>query len=137
MSGFDSLNDDDVERLVRIIDSVEASAFDYLELEVGDLKVTLGKGDAPVRIGPSGGARDRAAAAPVAATPAPIAPSAPAPRRRRPRRSRRCAGVARARRSGRRERSDRDRLADHGALLRAVRAGSRAVRDRRRDNRRR
>jgi acetyl-CoA carboxylase biotin carboxyl carrier protein len=67
----DLLSDADVDRIVRIMASLEGSTFDFLQLEVGELRVSLGKGDpAPVV----------AAAAPaVAAAPAPAAAAAPTP----------------------------------------------------------
>ena len=43
----DSLSDSDVEQVVRLIETLDGSAFDYLELQVGDLKVTIGKGEPP------------------------------------------------------------------------------------------
>jgi len=46
--GLSELKEEDVERLVRLIESLESSTFDYLHLEVGNLKVTIGKGAAPM-----------------------------------------------------------------------------------------
>jgi acetyl-CoA carboxylase biotin carboxyl carrier protein len=67
----DSLSDSDVEQVVTLIETLEASSFDYLEIQVGDLKVTLGKGDPPSVTG--------ASAAPVT-TPAPrVLPAAVTP----------------------------------------------------------
>jgi acetyl-CoA carboxylase biotin carboxyl carrier protein len=43
----DSLSDSDVEQVVRLIETLDDSAFDYLELQLGDLKVTIGKGEPP------------------------------------------------------------------------------------------
>lgn len=43
----DSLSDSDVEQVVRLIETLDGSAFDYLELQVGALKVTIGKGEPP------------------------------------------------------------------------------------------
>jgi acetyl-CoA carboxylase biotin carboxyl carrier protein len=63
--GLSSLKEEDVQRLARLIESLDASTFDYLQLRVGDLEVTIGKGALPV-----GG--------PVAAAPAPPAFAAPA-----------------------------------------------------------
>lgn len=45
--GLGALGDDDVRRLVEVIESLEHSPFDYLELEIGDLRVVLGKGTPP------------------------------------------------------------------------------------------
>lgn len=42
-----SLNDTDVEQLVRLIESLGDSPFDFLQLRVGSLEVAIGKGDPP------------------------------------------------------------------------------------------
>jgi len=42
--GLSSLKEEDVQRLASLIQSLESSTFDYLQLQVGDLKVTIGKG---------------------------------------------------------------------------------------------
>ena len=47
-----SLKEEDVRQLALLIESLEQSTFDYLQLEVGDLKVTIGKGGAPPMIPP-------------------------------------------------------------------------------------
>jgi acetyl-CoA carboxylase biotin carboxyl carrier protein len=39
-----SLSEDDLQRLLRVIESLERSDFDFLQLEVGGMKVVLGKG---------------------------------------------------------------------------------------------
>ena len=58
--GLSELKEEDVQRLVRLIESLDSSTFDYMQLQVGDMKVTIGKGAAPT------------------STPAVEAPSAPA-----------------------------------------------------------
>jgi acetyl-CoA carboxylase biotin carboxyl carrier protein len=63
-SDLSSLSEEHVLQIGRILDALERSSFDYLQLEVGDLKITVGKGDIPV---------------PTAPAPAAVAPSAPAP----------------------------------------------------------
>lgn len=40
-----SLSEDHVRQLGRIIETLEKSTFDYLQIEVGELKVTVGKGN--------------------------------------------------------------------------------------------
>jgi len=45
--GLSSLKEEDVQRLARLIESLESSTFDYLQLRVGDLEVTIGKGAPP------------------------------------------------------------------------------------------
>ena len=42
------LNEADIRQLMMLIESLEHSTFDFLQLEMGDLKVTIGKGDAPL-----------------------------------------------------------------------------------------
>jgi acetyl-CoA carboxylase biotin carboxyl carrier protein len=69
-----SLSEDHVRQLGRIIETLEKSTFDYLQIEVGELKVTVGKGNIKL---PEASAP---APAPVAAAaPAPVAVAAPAP----------------------------------------------------------
>ena len=70
-----SLSEDHVRQLGRIIETLEKSTFDYLQIEVGELKVTVGKGN--IAIPASAPAPTQAASAAVVA-PAPAAP-APAP----------------------------------------------------------
>ncbi len=65
-----ALKEEDVAQLARLIESLERSTFDFLELQVGDMKVTIGKGAAPVAAA--------APAPPPAAAPAPVAAPAPA-----------------------------------------------------------
>jgi len=45
--GLSSLTEEDVQRLARLIESLESSTFDYLQLRVGNLEVTIGKGSMP------------------------------------------------------------------------------------------
>jgi acetyl-CoA carboxylase biotin carboxyl carrier protein len=72
------LTDDDIERLVRLIEALDSSTFDYLQLQVGSIKVTLGKGAVPM----SAAAFAMPAAAPVHAATAPAAPSSSPPPQR-------------------------------------------------------
>jgi acetyl-CoA carboxylase biotin carboxyl carrier protein len=74
------LKEEDVQQLAKIIESLEQSAFDYLQLQVGDMKVTIGKGNVPPAGTPVAPAPAYAPPPPPApaAQPAP-APSAPAP----------------------------------------------------------
>jgi len=71
------LSDDDVQQITKLVETLENSSFDFLQVEMGDLKVTLGKGDAP----PVGAAPVAAPvpAAVAAAVPAAAQPAAPAP----------------------------------------------------------
>ena len=74
--GLSSLKEEEVQRLARLIESLEASTFDYLRLQVGDLKVTIGKGAMPVGAPAVG---TPALAAPVIAAPAVAAPATAPP----------------------------------------------------------
>ena len=68
------LSDDEVRQISRIIDTLNHSTFDYLQLEFGALKLTIGKG---AQVGtPSSPAAPAPVAAP--ATVAAAAPSTPA-----------------------------------------------------------
>ena len=72
------LSEDEVWQISRIIDTLNHSTFDYLQLEFGALKLTIGKG---AQVGaPSSAPSGAPAPAPVAApaTVAAAAPSAPA-----------------------------------------------------------
>lgn len=62
------LSDEEVRQVARLMETLENSPFDFLQVEVGGMKVTLGKGEPP----PEG-------APPPAQAPAPASPSAPAP----------------------------------------------------------
>ena len=75
-----SLSDEHVRQLGRIIETLETSTFDYLQLEVGDLKVTIGKGNVAIPDAAPAPAPAAAATAPQAAPPSAAAPAAqPAP----------------------------------------------------------
>ena len=76
----DSLSDSDVEQVVRLIESLDGSSFDYLELQVGDLKVTIGKGEPPsVGSDPAVPVTTPAPQVlPAAVTPIPLAAATPA-----------------------------------------------------------
>lgn len=87
--GLSALKEEDVQRLARLVESLEASTFDYLQLQVGDLKVTIGKGavpmnapgltapQAPAVAGPGASAAPSASAVAALGTPAFAAPEAP------------------------------------------------------------
>ena len=51
--GLSELKEEDVQRLARLIESLESSTFDYLHLQVGNLQVTIGKGAAPMASAPA------------------------------------------------------------------------------------
>ncbi len=71
------LSDDEVRQITVLVESLEKSAFDFLQVELGDLKLTIGKGAAPPETG-TARAVPAAPQAPVAAPSAP-APAAAAP----------------------------------------------------------
>ncbi|GAA3046013.1 acetyl-CoA carboxylase biotin carboxyl carrier protein [Pseudonocardia yunnanensis] len=73
----DSLSDADVEQVVRLIETLDGSSFDYLELQVGDLKVTIGKGEPP-SVGSAPVTTPVPQVLPAAVAPAPVAAAAPA-----------------------------------------------------------
>ena len=72
------LSEDDVLHILKLIDE---SKFDYFQLEVGELKITVSKGEPiPLNSAPQQAAAAPAPAAPpVSAQPAAAAPAAPAP----------------------------------------------------------
>ena len=76
--GLSSLKEEDVQRLARLIESLESSTFDYLQLRVGDLEVTIGKG-APPSSGPVAAAPARAAHASAVDEPPPSVQTALSP----------------------------------------------------------
>jgi acetyl-CoA carboxylase biotin carboxyl carrier protein len=73
--GLSALKEEDVQRLVRLIESLESSTFDYMQLQVGDMKVTIGKGAVPMSA-PAVAAPDAPA---YAAPPRPVSGAAAAP----------------------------------------------------------
>lgn len=64
---FRSLTEDEVRQIGLIIESLERSTFDFLQLEFGDIKLTIGKGQPP----PSVAAAPQPAVAPPIAAPQP------------------------------------------------------------------
>lgn len=67
---FDSLTDEDVRQIGLLIEMLDRSSFDYLQLDTGHLKVTVGKGAPPAE------SHAAVAAAPPSAVPAPRAAAA-------------------------------------------------------------
>ena len=71
-NAFDMLSDDEVRQITCLVESLDRSTFDFLQLELGDMKLTIGKGSAP----PAGLAAPLPAAAAVPApAPAAVAPA--------------------------------------------------------------
>ena len=75
--GLSELKEEDVQRLTRLIESLESSTFDYLHLQIGNMQVTIGKGAAPMSA-PAVVAPAAPAYAPPP-RPAPVAASPPPP----------------------------------------------------------
>lgn len=45
-NAFDLLSENEVRQIGSLVETLEQSTFDYLQLEVGDMKLTIGKGNA-------------------------------------------------------------------------------------------
>jgi len=73
---FDALTDEDVRQIAALVELLDRSSFDYLQVDVGHLKVTVGKGMPPAA-GWSAPAPAMALEAPQSA-PAPVAQTKPA-----------------------------------------------------------
>ncbi|MFD2421741.1 acetyl-CoA carboxylase biotin carboxyl carrier protein [Amycolatopsis pigmentata] len=69
-----ALDDTTVEQVVRLVESLDRSTFDFLEVQVGELKVTIGKGEPPAS---APAALTVPAQAPVVATAAAVPAEAP------------------------------------------------------------
>lgn len=50
-SPLNSLTDDEVRQIVLLVETLDRSTFDFLQLDVGSLKVTIGKGSSPPTTG--------------------------------------------------------------------------------------
>ena len=74
----DTLTEDEVRQISSLIKVLNESTFDYLQVEIGSMKVTLGKGGVHAAPAPAPMTAPARAAAPVAAPTAAPAPSAPA-----------------------------------------------------------
>lgn len=72
---FNSLTDEEVRQIASLVETLDRSTFDFLQLDVGDMKVTIGKGNAP----PAVNAEPSAPAAPPAPPHSSANPSATAP----------------------------------------------------------
>ncbi len=72
---LDFLSDSDVRQITSLVDTLDRSNFDFLQIDVGDMKVTIGKGPLP-----AGGATPATPPAPAALQSPPVAPATtPAP----------------------------------------------------------
>ena len=85
-NAFSSLSDDEVRQIAQLVETLNNSAFDFLQVEMGELKLTIGKGTAPPTsdaAAPVAAVRPPTAALPAAsvvtaAAPAPSPPAAKA-----------------------------------------------------------
>ncbi len=69
------LSDEEVRQVAALVETLENSNFDFLQLQIGDLKLTLGKGEPPA----ASGAAPSVAPAAAPAAPAPATPESPPP----------------------------------------------------------
>ncbi len=81
---FDSLSDDEVRQIALLVETLDRSSFDFLQLDVGNLKVTIGKGPPAMTMGAAPGMPAASSAVtpqpPVAVSPAAVpVPTAAAP----------------------------------------------------------
>lgn len=76
-----SLSDEDIDQIARLIDRLDHSSFEFLQLDVGSLKLTVGKGTAPL-VQPATGPAilvPQAQAVPAQSTRAPVRAAASPP----------------------------------------------------------
>lgn len=75
------LSEDDVRQIALLVEALGQSSLDYLQIEIGGTKLTIGKGDTPVVVTPSVPSPPVAAPLQPPAAPAPVAAAAPEPTR--------------------------------------------------------
>jgi acetyl-CoA carboxylase biotin carboxyl carrier protein len=73
---FDSLTDEDVRQIGLLVEILDRSSFDYLRVDVGHLKIIVGKGAVPAEVTSGAPASQNPVAQP------PPSPSTPTPARR-------------------------------------------------------
>ncbi len=72
-----ALSEDDVSKINRIVETLNQSTFDYLQIEIGEFKLTIAKGRLPTAEGPVAAAETGSPApAPAAPRPGPPPPAA-------------------------------------------------------------
>ena len=49
----DSLGEEEVEQIKRLVETLNQSGFDFLEVEIGSMKVTIGKAGMPLKAAPA------------------------------------------------------------------------------------
>ncbi len=76
---LDFLSDHEVRQIMALVDTLDRSNFDYLQVDVGAVKVTLGKGALPAPAGSLAVGAPLAGPAASSAAPAPAVAPAPVP----------------------------------------------------------
>ena len=71
---LDFLSDHDIRQIAALVDTLDRSGFDYLQLDVGTIKVTIGKGPLPAQA-MSTGLSTAGASVPSPALAVPLAPT--------------------------------------------------------------
>ena len=74
-NSFDLLSENEVRQITSLVETLDQSTFDFLQLEVGEMKLTIGKGNAP----PAAALGVPASAAVPVAQPAPAVAAVAAP----------------------------------------------------------
>lgn len=72
-SPLNTLTDDDVRQIALLVETLDRSAFDFLQVDAGSLKVTIGKGSPPPLVGTAPSAQAAAAPLPLPSAPAAVA----------------------------------------------------------------
>jgi len=75
------LSDDDVRQIALLVETLDQSSLDFLQLDIGDIKLTIGKGEVPVVATSASAARSAPSAQPPSSpeTPATVSAVAPEP----------------------------------------------------------
>jgi acetyl-CoA carboxylase biotin carboxyl carrier protein len=83
-NSLELLSDDDIRRIAALVETLDRSTFDFLSLDVGGVKLTIGKGPvpeaAPAALPAAPAARVAAPVERTAPEPEPAQPPAPSPR---------------------------------------------------------
>ncbi len=74
---FGPLSDDDVRQIALLIETLDRSSLDFLQLELGDMKLTIGKGEMPATAAPIAPPATAPSSAPAAS--APVSDAVPPP----------------------------------------------------------
>jgi acetyl-CoA carboxylase biotin carboxyl carrier protein len=76
---FYPLSDDDVRQIALLVETLDKSSLDFLELELGDTKLTIGKGEMPVVTARAASSRPTAPPQQSPVAPAMVSAAAPRP----------------------------------------------------------